>query len=504
MLETFWNELNEGEIHVRDKSQFELKSEFTIHAERNVYKQEFYLFIPEALHVTDQTYSKDQFYLDETSLIRYKTPFIALSDLVNPNFPQSPLLHIENILNSEKASSSLNEIADEVKLFAGIFKVSLRDRIRDLLNELKRDPLKKIGQYSREFEILCNETTAICIFYRQLQKQATQILTDEQIKRYFRYADEFISDHIDDYFLILIQTLRQSNYKHMGQIDKQLCQIVLRERHYRKKARLGPKTSEKHPFSNESILHRRSLLHRFVLGALTLNNYRISLAEKHAPLLGALAAGIAMLFYMVLFAWKVSSFVITSFPVIMFIVFIYILKDRIKEGLKKIYSEQAYRWFPDYSTKITSPKGFKIGKLNESFNFIEAEQLPEGFLEIRNNDFHEELEALNRRESIIQFKREVILYNYPGTTGGRRRELTTIFRFNIHHLTLKANDAYQPSLFLDPYSHEIHEKYLPKVYHLNLIIRNTSTQSDLTIKSEIKKFRVVVDKVGIRRVEQIK
>ncbi len=68
---------------------------------------------------------------------------------------------------------------------------------------------------------------------------------------------------------------------------------------------------------------------------------------------------------------------------------------------------------------------------------------------------------------------------------------------------LKANDAWQPSLFLDPYTREIHEKQLPKVYHLNLIIRNTSVQPDLKIKSEIKKFRVVADKDGIKRVEQI-
>ncbi len=393
MLETFWTELNEGEIHVRDQSQFELISDFFIHADRNVYKQEFYIFLPEALHVTDRTYSKDQFYLDETSLIRYKTPDITLKNLVNPECGQSPLIRIEHLLNSGRASDHLTEIADELRLFAGIYKVSLRDRIRDLLDELKPVPLKKIGQYSREFEILCNETIAISIFFRQLQNKAKEIVTDEQTKRYFRYVDEFISDHVDDYFLILIQSIRRSNYKPLNEMDKQLCQMVLEERHYRKKSNLGPKTSEMHPFSNESILHRRSLLHRFVLEALNLNLYRISLAEKHAPLLGAMAAGIAMFFYMILFTWKVSSFVITSFPVIMFIVFIYIIKDRIKEGLKKVYSEQAYRWFPDYSTEIMSPKGYKMGKINESFSFIQTHQLPEGFLEIRNNEFHGELQA---------------------------------------------------------------------------------------------------------------
>lgn len=503
MYESFLNELNEGEIHARDSSQFELKSEFNIYAQRNVFKQEFFIFIPESLHVNSETYSKDQFYADETSLIRYKTPYLSLKNLVSPLCEDSPLTRLQEMLNKQNMANQLAEAEDELKLFGDIFKVSLRDRVKGLLDQLEHDKMQKTGEYSHQLASLCEESAAVCVLFRQIQSAAHENWQEESLRRYFRYIDEFISDQISDFFIILLQALRQSSFKHISEIDKLLCQAILQERHYRKKNRLGPKTPEDHPFSNESILHRRSLLTQFVLDALTLHNFRVSVAEKHAPLLGALAAGIAMLFYMIFFAWKVSSIVITSFPVILFIVFLYILKDRIKEGLKKIYSEQAYRWFPDYSTEIISPKGFKVGKINESFTFIKEEQLPEGFLQIRNDDFNEELQALIRRESIIQYEREVILYSHPGTPGGRRRELSTIFRLNIHHLLQKASNAYRLSLFLDPYTHDIHEQLLPKVYHLNIIIRNTTMHPHLNQKSEINKFRVVVDKNGIKRVEQI-
>lgn len=504
MLERIWSELNEGEIHVRDKTQFELKSEFFIHATRNVYKQEFFIFIPESLHITDQTYSKDQFYLDKTNLIRYKTPSITLENLINPNDDQSPLIRINKILKLDVAPNHLHEISDELKLFANIFKVALRDRVHDLLEDIVNITPSTKEAYIKKTTALLNGTLAVCLFFRKLQKKAFDILPDAQIHRHFRYIDEYTSNQLDDYFLILIQAIRQLNDKQLKEIDRSLCQVVLDEKNYRKQANLGPKTSERHPFSAEAVLHRRSVLNRFVLEALTLYNKRISLREKHAPVLGAIAAGIAMLVYMLLFSWKVSGFVITSFPVILFIVFLYILKDRIKEGLKKIYSEQAYRWFPDYSTTITSPKGYDVGAINESFNIIESNELPEGFLSMRNRDFHEELQALHRKESVMQYKREVILYSNNQTIGDRRRELTTIFRFNIQHLLSKANNDYQPHLFLDPYTFEIHQKHLPKVYHLNIIIRNTSLQPNLEIKVEIQKFRVVVDKEGIKRVEQIK
>jgi hypothetical protein len=57
---------------------------------------------------------------------------------------------------------------------------------------------------------------------------------------------------------------------------------------------------------------------------------------------------------------------------------------------------------------------------------------------------------------------------------------------------------------LDTYTQEISERLLPKVYHLNLIIRNSYLQEDLSQKTEIKAYRVIVDKNGIKRVEQIK
>lgn len=503
MDEFFLNELNEGEIHPRDSLQFELKSEFFVYSQRNVYKQEFFIFIPESLHVNGETYSKEQFYSDETSLIRYRTPSLSLKHLINPQSEDSPLFRLREMVEHHTMAERLAEAEDELKLFGDIFKVSLRDRVKDLLEDLKLDKMQKTGQYSHRLASLCTEVAEVCTLFRQIHAAARESFSEDSIRRYFRYIDEFISCQISDFFLTLLQALRQSSYKHISEIDKLLCQTILRERHYRKKNHLGPKTAENEPFSNESILHRRSLLNQFVLDALTLHNFRVSVAEKHAPLLGALAAGIAMLFYMTFFAWKVSTIVITSFPVILFIVFLYIIKDRIKEGLKKIYSEQAYRWFPDYSTEIISPKGYRVGKINESFNFITEEQLPDGFQQIRNNDFNEELQALIRRESIIQYKREVTLYSHSALRGERRRELSTIFRLNVHHFLQKASNAFQLSLCLDPYTHAIRKQLLPRVYHLNIIIRNTIIQPHIIQKSEINKFRVVVDKNGIKRVEQI-
>jgi hypothetical protein len=502
MLEEFWNEWREGGIHVRDYLQFELKSEFIINPtlKKNVYKQELFLFIPSPLQINKDTYEKEQFYLDQTNLIRYKTPTMSLKELIHPSFLLSPLNRIKTLIASSETINNEIEIIDELKLFGNIFKAALRDRFFHISDSLDKMQTKDKGLFTSAIDALCLEIKEVSALFRSIQDENTSLFSP-QLKRHFRYTDEYISDGIEEYGIILLQQLR-TNEKELQISEKILCDLLVQEKDYRHMHTLEPKTTGEN--SNEAILYRQGLLNRFMLEALKLNSFRSSLEDKHGNILGAVAAGIAMFVYMMLLFWNTSGFVINSFPFIMFAVFFYILKDRLKEGLKKIYYKQAYRWFPDYSTNILTPKNFKIGHLTENFAIIEQQQLPPGFLEIRNHHFHEELQALNRHETILQYKQEVTLYRQPETLESRRRELTMIFRLNIHYFLLKASNALQPYLTLDPKTKELTERLLPKVYHLNIIIKNSYLQSSLVPKSEIKKFRVVIDKAGIKRVEEIR
>jgi hypothetical protein len=504
MIEDFWNELSEGEIHSRGNLQFELKSEFLInpHLKRNVYKQEAFLFIPSSLQINPQTYSKQQFYLDETNLIRYKTPPITLSELTDLHYSPSPLNRLQQLFDKPESEFFFKVASDELKLFAAIFRGTLRERVYKLVKRLMQMKSQNREKIWKSITLLCTEISQVCQKFRQLQDVVHTISNQHQLIHHFKYVDEFISITIEEFLILLLKEVRSSEQPD-SYTDKQICQLMIREKLYRKKKHMGPQTIKGDFFATESILYRQGLLNRFVMEALMLNNYRFSLEQKQGHILGAFAAGIAMFVYMGLLVWKSPGFAINSFPFVTLAVFLYILKDRIKEGFKTFYYKQAYRWFPDYSTEIRSPKGLKIGKLKENFTFIEPKQLPPGFLKIRNNYFQEELQALQRHETIIQYKREMVL-TPPPLTQIRRRELTVIFRFNIHRFLQKASDAFQPNLRLDSYTQKISERLLPKVYHLNLITRNTYFQDDLPPKVEINTFRVVVDKNGIKRVEHIK
>lgn len=506
MIEDFWTESNEGEIHARDHLQFELKSEFKIHPElsQNLYRQDVFIFIPSTLHINQQTYTKERFYHDQINIIRYKTPSLSLLELMNSSQSNSPLYRIKHFLELGEKKFPLASVTDELKLFGAIYKARVREKVYAIIETIESpSSLEQTSHQSQEIAVLCEETHHVLEMFRSLRGSAIadypHLLS---LFRTFKYIDEILSVTTEDYFLILLKALR-NNGEHHQQSDQMVCQSILREKMYRQAHDLGPKTSPKHRFVNEAVLYREGLLKRYILESLRLQSHRFSLEEKHKDMLGAIAAGIAMFIYMGLFVWKSPVYVLNSFPFVALAVVLYILKDRVKEGIKNIYHRQARKWFPDYSTEIKSPKGFKIGRLSENFSFIEPEDLPKGFLHIRNHQFHDELEAMKRYETIIHYKREVLLNKQKNNQEDRRKELTAIFRFNVSHFLEKAGNPVQPILSIDPYTQEITEKMLPKVYHLNIIIQNTFLDLNGETESEIKLFRVVVDKHGIKRVEHL-
>lgn len=505
MIEDFWTEINEGEIHARDHLQFELKSEFIIHPElkKNIYKQDVFLFIPSTLQINQQTYSKDQFYRDQTNIIRYKTPSITLKELVDPFKASSPLQRIRSFTTLSKESFSLSKTIDELKLLGTIFRVQLRKRIYTIVQKIKQLPsFDESSSQSHEISILQKEVEDVLHTFRALQHSVLPLMHLPPLSKAFKCLDEILSITMEEHFLILVASLREKG-EFYASSDHLLCKSVLKEKMYRKSHELGLSADSYSSFSNESILYREGLLNRYILDALRLKNVRFSLEEKHKNILSAISAGLAMFIYMGLFVWKSPEYVLNSFPFVILAVFLYILKDRVKEGVKNLFHQKAGRWFPDFSTKIQSPNGTKIGTLSESLTFIENEDLPRTFRHLRHHRFEDEFDILKKEETILHYKKEVILNRPHLSKNGRRKEITTIFRLNIHRFLEKAGEALQTTLVLDPYTQEIKEKKMPKVYHLNIIIQNSYLTDDGKENTEVKTFQVVLDKNGIKRVEHL-
>jgi hypothetical protein len=122
---------------------------------------------------------------------------------------------------------------------------------------------------------------------------------------------------------------------------------------------------------------------------------------------------------------------------------------------------------------------------------------------MRNRQFHSVLEKFKRPEQIIYYKKDVNIKKKPHTLESRFYGLNIIFRFDIHHFLAKSEDASHVYLDLDPKSLQLQKIQLPRVYHINIILKNTSTMADKSKRVDWGKYRLIVDKNGIKRVEEV-
>lgn len=502
-MEEFLENLIIGEIIFRDRWQFELKSEFTPPASKidEAYSQEFYFFVPEALQINDQTYKKEDFYQDQTNLIRYKTPEFSLDQLLDPYNSLSPLTIIHSYINAISSQEALKEIQSEIKLYGNMVRSALRNKIREFVELTK-------STVSRPNELLYPQVVTLAEKLRQLQlsfKEAKQNFerkwNNPLLTADFLYVEEFLANTQDYYFTGFLEYIRSLHRAKFFPIDQEICKILIEQN---KEAAFPSLNDESEQGKTETILYRKGLLKKFVLDALMLNVNRASLHQRYGGLIGGFAAGLAMLVYISFFVWQGALFVINSAPFIIITVILYILKDRLKEEVKSISLKRALKWFSDYTTKIYSPEGMSLlGEIKESFSFASIHDLPEEIIEMRNKGFHELLEQMQRQEHIFYYKKNITLLPQEKKQDPRKQDLNIFFRLNIQRFLAKASEPYYSFTLLDHETHELKKTELPKVYHLNIILKTTYKQSDQSKQIEYKKFRIIVDKNGIRHIEHV-
>lgn len=507
-MEQLWEDLDNGEFHIRDKWQVELKSDFFPHPAlaSSEYVQEFYLFIPNSLQINSLTYTKNQFYHDQTNLIRYKTPEFTFRDILNVNNPRSPLTRILHLCEMPETSENQTAISDELKLLGNVVRSALREQVKNLIAELviERNEERSVG-FSEHTMQLCMDIQQLRKAYSQAQSLFLNEWGNSAFFRNFLYIDEFISAAITHYLTGLLENIRLSVNKHLVSVDSAICEVLINEKRITE-AYVGSPAGISDPVDErerEQILYRKGLLNKFVLDALLLHTSRFTLEQRYQHWIGGIAAGVAMTIFFVLFVWLGRVFVINSQPFILFTVIIYILKDRIKEWIKTLSYHHAFKWFSDFSTEIQPPdESYKLGVIKETFSFIDENQLSPDIRNARNKEFHEVLETFQRPEEVLFYKRTVEITNLQGREG-RRHGLNIIFRFNIHRFLRKASNPVEMYYTLDSKTKKLLSMRLPKVYHLDMIIKNFGSSHTGQATTELKKLRIVIDKNGIKRIEQL-
>ena len=96
---------------------------------------------------------------------------------------------------------------------------------------------------------------------------------------------------------------------------------------------------------------------------------------------------------------------------------------------------------------------------------------------------------------MINYKKKVVIYGDPKSDLSTQ-SLNIIFRYDIRNFLAKASDPYEPYVTLDSETLDLTHTLLPKVYHINIILKNSYLKPDLTQVTECKNSR----SLQIRRV----
>lgn len=266
------DDLKAGRIQFRDKWQFELKTELFPDGDftKNLQVQEFYFFIPNSLQVNNQTYSKEQFYHDQTNLIRLKTPTYSFKELIDPDNSESPLVRVLMLIDYAPSKANEEQIQDEVKLIGNIFHSALREEIATFvgdLSSLKNEENRKA--YSLQILQFCDQLEKFREQFFAVMQKCEQSRSSSILKIDVDYIDEFISNSISDYLLGFLNRLRQKSFPEFEEVDRRFCEIILKEQNYRKeKFTESSPVLDRHP--EEYLLYRKALLSKFLLDPLLL------------------------------------------------------------------------------------------------------------------------------------------------------------------------------------------------------------------------------------------
>lgn len=446
-----------------------------------------WIFIPNGLDINKQTYSKERFYADMKSNVRLLTPAFTLKQMLEGE--EAPLHHVKNALEAVTAEATeerLNEFEFQLKLFASIFKSSIRNESAHLMAhpdepDIRDRCLSYVDDVSRVLQA-----------FRGLRDSIGQ--EHEALVTKMNYADEFISHQADIRTMKVLKAVNRSDAQQMKEAFKVLADMIVEEKDYKTSrgyshAVIGDKDN------NRRLLYRHSLLKKYIESALFLKVNTTQDGQAVKQISFSLAAGLAMMVYL-LVTMPFQKY-LGNYPSLIFFILVlfYILKDRIKELTRWLFAYQLKDKYYDNKT-VVSIKNKAIGWLKEGMDFITDDKVPDEVLKLRNRN---KLEAENKllEEKIILYRKRVEIDNVVlrNQFDYEFKGINDIIRYHINYLTKKMDNPESEITCLDE-NRQLRSVTAERVYTLHFVL-----QFKWEDQVEYKAFHVVVNRNGILNIK---
>lgn len=494
--------LLQNRLEVHDRKQFEIKLEYQPSGDDDEtrYLVEMFLFVPNSLNIDAETYPRADFYADIHNYVRFTTPVVSLEELLSS--ATSPLAHLEAWLNTGVGTEA--EIVYQAKLLCCIFRGALR-RFAKVVDGRCEPPaastLSEADCAELQRMVLGSQEAVARVLerFRIWAKATAGLQLQEKTRASFRLVDEYMSLTVEQYFRKAcadMDSLPRSGV--YIEPRKALMAAVIREETYRKDNQLRSVLSP--TGDNEEYIHRIGFLKKFCMNILFLSARRKGKRQGWEEVLFAIAAGVAMAFATAVAFWAQARFPQVSLNFFLIVVLGYMAKDRIKEGLRRIFSSFASRHLFDRMAEIVDPVTKKcLGTLEERVDYGRLVKVPDEIAELRRLDDFITVSQGELAESVIRYQKEIVLdaellpRTQRGLTG-----VTDIIRINVERFLRDMDDPEFALEYVDLEDFSVGRVRAAKSYQVDLAFRFTTDAADQK-KTSVQLVRLVLDRNGIKR-----
>ena len=473
-------------IKVHDRHQFELKLEYQpADGDRECrYVVEAFVCIPGNLNVAPETVPREELYNDIHNYVRLKTPNLSWSEL--GGLPSSPLVRL-----AEARTDAT--FAYECKLLACVF----RARLRDLGVEAEGLGGSGLARLVASCTTTLDAVTSIVGQYRALGERAD---LGESARAAYRLADEYMSVSLEHMLRRVIVAVARAGLPaaqagDAAALRRTLLDVILREERYRQG--LGLPSIIDPRSDNERFIYRTGLLKKYCSSALFLALRRAAARKRWQDLVYALAAGIAMTFFMAVAFWGQARdqglaglFVI---PIVA-----YMFREHLKEAARGLFARLLERGLYDRKMVIDDPAGGALGSLREKIAYVRRGEIPPDVAELRRRDVDPIIRIAEEelRETIVHYRKEIVL-------ARRRREggaLTDIVRFHVQRFLHEMDEPDGEIEYVDAETHELERVRAAKTYRVDVVFRFHARVGQAP---QTTLMRLVLDRNGIKRIERV-
>lgn len=478
------------EVKVHDRLQCEFKFLYPLERDKKKTEAEveLFFFMPYNLGVDASRYRPENFYNDTQSYLRFSAPVPKFDEWTSEKSKAFQELH-QAAAGLAKGASGIQNFEQCIRHFGSTFKTVVKAEFSSILKETGESSLKD------RLEDLIERLDDFLDQFRSLQDKILVHSKNERVLLVYSLGDAYLNQMTEHYCVDFLERLRLREKKLFKKARKILFPFVKELVKRQKKNRWEDRARPGQP--NEEILYNRSALKKFFSKVLFLRIHTKRAGFLLEQILFSAASALAMVFATVVAFW--GQYIYGQLSVSFFVVLVlsYVFKDRLKEWVRTFLHAKLTERLYDRAIHIFNNAGEKIGRSEESFNFLAKALVPREIMDRLPRDPFRLADADLFGEQAMVYRKRVALFGkkiLESRMAYSADEVLDIMRLHVGRYLRKMDN---PKKVLYWYGKKNYHRMLgSRIYKIPFVLR---------IKNdEISRFGVytlVANRQGIVRID---